>query len=59
MEYLTAISGIYLTGFAFFVDCNNVRSQIVFRVLPGLIGVGLLTSAAESDRKEAAESDRP
>lgn len=40
MEYVIIASGAYLISFGFFMETTNLQSSIVFRVLPGLIGVG-------------------
>jgi hypothetical protein len=42
VEYGAIFSGAYLIGLAFFLTCPNARSDLILRVVPGLIGVGNL-----------------
>lgn len=48
VSYLALASGIYLCGFAFLIGTENFKSSMIFKVIPGLIGVGLLIHASKA-----------
>lgn len=47
MGYLILASGIYLSGLSFFINTQNWQSGLLLRVIPGLIGFGLMIGGAK------------
>jgi len=45
MEYFFVLSGLYLCVFALIMATENIMSAVVFKIVPGLIGVVLLYNA--------------
>ena len=42
------VAGVYLVAIAQFMETKNVRSGIVFKVIPMLIGIAYLVLAAKT-----------
>jgi hypothetical protein len=48
MSWVTLASGIYLAGYAFIMNTDNLLSGIIMRAIPGIIGIGLMINGAKS-----------
>lgn len=47
MACVILASGIYLVTLAFIMDTPDLKSAIIMRAIPGLIGVGLMINGAK------------
>lgn len=47
MGYIILASGIYLSAIGFFMNTQNWQSGLLLRVIPGLIGFGLIIAGAK------------
>jgi hypothetical protein len=48
MEYLAMSSGIYLSVIAFMMETANLRSLLLFKVTPGLLGFVQIAAGASA-----------
>ena len=48
MPYVILASGIYLSAIAFCLSTENLKSAILLRGIPGIIGVGLMINGSKA-----------